>query len=868
MHHKSLVGSIFCSALSTVLSCNSLVDEAHRIQTVYNEKYTPVPVVISTAPADNSVAPYTQTTVAVVFSTPIDPTTISAQSAFGPCTGSFQISYDGFDDCIGGTLDTSQNPTIIFTPTYLPKTIQLFIQITSDVESAVGLPAQPYTSPNGFMLGSICGSNCFFSYSTPLMENTGTTTHIFPIQSGTNTGKFIAYSSSSATTTLIDPVAVTSSVGPSLAPCFTPGDGAYDFYIASGPLAGKQFLVKGGGSTATCVYDPAANAFTNLLPPPLPLPSGPGGLPILLTSGPSAGDTLLVAGGLTTNSMQYKVSTGTIANISGTSPLPNPVNSGAYFQRVVAAGPMTGQAIVFLGGGLPATALLNEMGPNPAFSNCWSLSGALGAGMLSFEALTGAQAGKIITLQGGGSLNANIASATSCAGLSLSGPFVSSGPVAGALLLRQTGTSTYNAPVLLFGGSSNTTQYDPVAGNFPAVSAIPPSTGPIDAGSTQIFMGASSSGSFFIANGGSTASTSVFNPRNLTFSGSRLPTNIPQSGAHYFHISHGVHSGKTMIIGGASSQETALFNPLTFQIQRGPQLTVNATNIGFDIRLTAGAHSGKNLELNLVGGAINAYDPATGNFSDYASLTPALPAFPALAAGASAFAVLQVVNDTRIVVIPGAGGPTASLWDQSTNPMTPLAIPCMPNVTAMHLRYQQPSTGYYRELVYCSGNTLAWFDHSTVTFPGTLTLPAATSATIKGFVIPSGPNTGQVLIMHGSPLATSSIIDAQTNTVSVGPALGACAPSTGAQLAKILSGPNAGQMLLIVGGSSTTTCLYDPSAGATGTFTVNTPVSSTPSPGYQVGGGSVAFPAAGGRYRGSTIVLTGTGSNVWSVYTP
>jgi len=856
--------------MSAVLSCNSLVDEAHRIQTVYNEKYTPLPLVVSTDPADNTIAPYNQKTITLVFSTAIDPTTIATQSAFGNCSGSFQISYDNFNHCLGGTLDTSQNPTIVFTPTYFPKTLQLKIQITNDVQSAVGLPAQPYTMPNGFRLGGPCGnSNCFFSYSTPLMTATGATSRLFPILGGANSGDYLAYTSGSSQTTLIDPVAGTSAPGPNFAPCAAPGIGTYDFYVNSGTLSGMQLIVMGNGSTNTCIFNHSTNAFTNIFAPTLPIGSSTGGVPIAITTGPSTGDTLLIAGNVTTNVMQFKAATGSITNITGTSPLPATATLGTH--AVQASALSMGQAAVFLGNGANNGLTLDTTAANPTFTSCWPLFGTFGDGAVAFEVYTGAKAGTIIALMGGGSLLGNYLGESVCA-MAVQNPamFASVGPGVGALLLRRANTVTQDSPILLLANNTfSVTQYDSSTGDFLGANP-PPSTGVVGMGSAKIFMGATASGAFFIVNGASSASTSVFKHDTFRFHGSRLPTDIPKgAGSHAFYVSSGTNAGNTIVVSGNSSKQTALFVPVYFDMQGGPQLQAAATTNSFAIPLTAGAHAGKVLEAALSGNAVNAYTPATGKFVDSASLVPALPAFPAFGTGATAFPVQQVVSDSRIVIVAGGGVANALLWDQTISPMTLLPIGCAPNNAVLNASYTKPSTGVARQLIYCGGSSLAWFDHSAVTFAGLLALTAPANPTLKAFAIASGPNAGKVMVMHGSPATTTSIVDNETNAVSAGPSsAAACAPNTGAQIVAITSGANAGSELIIVGGGSTVTCLYNPLLGPLGTFSVNAAVSSTASPGYQINTGSVAFATNGGLYAGSTIVLTGAGSNVWSAYVP
>jgi hypothetical protein len=57
------------------------------------------PVVTSTTPADGGSAP-ASTSVSVTFDQAMNPATLTAQQALGPCSGSIQVSLDGFASCV------------------------------------------------------------------------------------------------------------------------------------------------------------------------------------------------------------------------------------------------------------------------------------------------------------------------------------------------------------------------------------------------------------------------------------------------------------------------------------------------------------------------------------------------------------------------------------------------------------------------------------------------------------------------------------------------------------------------------------------------------------------------------------------------
>lgn len=293
-------------AVITATNCGSLIDETARVEKAYELKAGLVPQVSSTDPADNTFAPLSQNYVDIVFSNPIDAASFSAQSTFGACSGTFQLSYDGFNNCLGGTVDVSANPRIRFTPTVFPKGLGLQIRVAG-VLSPAGNTVTTYTSPVGFRVAAPCGNqNCFFSYSTPLMTNAAGNSGLFLIRSGTHQGKFIAYAGGTTTTTLIDLTAGTSEAGPTL--CGNTGAGAHNFYMATGFYPQQQMVVLGGGSS-TCRYDPVAHVFVT--GPTLPFNAGVGAHALVPRAGPELGNTFVVRGATSNEISRYDATLGT-----------------------------------------------------------------------------------------------------------------------------------------------------------------------------------------------------------------------------------------------------------------------------------------------------------------------------------------------------------------------------------------------------------------------------------------------------------------------------------------------------------------------------------------------------------------------------
>jgi len=850
------------------LHCGSLLNELDRIERLANPPVTnapPItPTVIATDPADNTFASHTQTYFDVTYSAAINPSSISVQANFGACSGNLQVSYDGFTNCLGGTLDTSGNPRIRFTPTVMLRGIGLQLRTLSGITSSVGVAATPYTMATGFRIGAPCGGqNCFFSYSTPLMATAGGGSGIFLVRSGVNAGKYIVYSITGTTTTLIDPVNGTSGPGPGLGGCFTPAVGAHSFYVSSGTHAGKELLIRSGASVATCWYDPVSAIFTAAGAPTLPGTANAGGLSIQPESGPDFGNTLIFRGG-GTDLWRYNAVGGGITD-TGQDTAIN-VSGNSHYVRM-ATGSFPGQYLVYSANGTAATSFLDTAGPTISANS--NTNGTVGNGGLSFEVTTGVLAGRVITGIGSNTNGTSLFN-TSAFALGTAGPnFVGGNLTNGGLLLKQTGTISENYPLILLGDQAGTTDYlsnifNPSSGTF---GAGPVTTGPINTGASSIWVPSATgvSGGFLIVNG-STTSTSIYLPHNNSFHGSRMPTDVPNIGSSAYQITGGINDGKTLIVGGNLTSETALYDPLSHEMSRGPSTTLGGSLTSFGIKIEQGTQANKILVF-YAGGAntFNVYDPATNLFSVPGGW-PTSGSFTNKAAGGVAF---MNATNTKIVIVNGASNGVETL-DQLTGIAAGATnLTCIANTAPLAVPYSVLSTGQARQLVYCQTNQFSIYDHLTETFTATVNSVAPAGLGVKAFVISGGAENGKVLILHGNNLLTTSLLNPETNSVVAGPLMpsgcGVSGVGDGSQVLPLTTGVNKGKVLVVTGNGQSTTCMYDP---ATHSFAQGPSISSTPSPGFQIAAGSQAFRTNGGLYPTAFILVSGTSRNVWSTYVP
>jgi len=839
----------------SVLRCGSVVDEAERIRKLYEYKNSLIPTVIATDPGDNTIAPYNQAYIDITFSTEVDTATFTAQANFGLCTGSFQVSYDGFTNCLGGTVDVSQNPRLRFTPTVFPKGLGLQIKVLITVLNPAGAPATPYISPVGFKLAAPCGNfNCFFSYSTPLTHSAATLSGIFRIQGGAHQGKYIVYSASGTATTMIDPLNGVSEAGPTL--CVNPTNGSTDFAITTGTHAGKQLVTRGAGLVQTCLYDPANHNFS--AGPNLTLGTNVGAFALQPGAGGDADNTLIFRGG-DMQSVRYTAAGAGMAT-SGLTTAGN-IADRAHAVRLT-TGSDPGKFLIFMGSGSNLTNLLDPAVGGATLSPSANLAAALGVGALSFEVISGIQPNRVITLLGGGS--ASSVFSTSALGVAgAAGPSLATGTLgSGSLLLRQTGNISETRPLIINGGGSvaHATNYFDAANNV--FVAGPMTTGAIGSASAAAWVPSAqgSGGGFLIVNGGAGYSTSIYLPHNNTFHGSRMPTAVPNTGAHAFRITGGVNDGKTLIVGGNSTNETALFDPVIFQMSRGPTLTANATINAMSMPITRGTNAGYVVVFH-GGTAFSVYNPNTAAFISGGGF----PFSASIGAGGQTF---PVENSPNIIIVRG-GSSIADKYNQETNLLgATVPVGFLVSGDPIVIRYVQPSTGKVKTMLHATTTNMRIFDHTTEQFTTTYSLGLSGGAGIKGFVIPSGQHAGKVIVMRGGGNPEFYMMDNETDLNDPAtPDASACTPTlnSGSQVMMLTTGVNAGKVLVMLGGSSRSSCLYDPVGHR---FILGPDVGNVPSPAYQLTGGSVAFRTGGGLYPTSFVVLSGSLKNVWSVYVP
>ncbi len=115
---------------------------------------SPPPAVVSVTPTNGATGFGVTSPVSVVFNQNMNTGTINAQAAGGACTGTFQVSVDGFATCLGGTVAFPTQTTANFTPAVgfcVDTQYPMQVKILNTVQSTNSVPmTATYSSSNTF----------------------------------------------------------------------------------------------------------------------------------------------------------------------------------------------------------------------------------------------------------------------------------------------------------------------------------------------------------------------------------------------------------------------------------------------------------------------------------------------------------------------------------------------------------------------------------------------------------------------------------------------------------------------------------------------------------------------------------------------
>lgn len=829
----------FLAAL-LVLRCGSLLSELDRIKNKAANSGTPVadsaPIVLYTIPADGTVSAPVQAYVDIVYDQPIDPSSATGAGNNGACTGTVVASYNEFTNC-GGTASVTGN-TVRLSASPMPLGVAIKVR-ASGVRGTNGLTGVDYQSAVGFSFTSPCGQHCFYSDSAPLSGVTTASSGNFYVSGGTHAGKQIIVHGGTTATTLYNPATNQTTTGPILAGV-SPGTGSHSFAIPSGTNAGHVLVFQGNGTNATTRYD--LNTSTFVAGPTTGTNVDFGATSFLVTGGTYAGRVMTAVGGSLATTFTYDNAGNTF--VGGSPSVGTLVGTGAHGYRLD-SGPQIGQFRLLVGGSTTARYYDDASNAwNPGTnSNCTTNLPA------SFRVYFGAQAGKFYQVCGGGA-GTNLYDQNAS---SLSGAVLPAGANISSIVIPYVNSSSNNG-YLVFGGNgaANTMIYTASTDNW----AVGPQANNLqNTGSNYFTINSGNySGRHFIALGGGSGRTAMFDPATSKFSGTR-PFSPLGIGGNYFNIKTGLHAGKVMIIGagGSLSPNTTIYDPQTAEMIAGPNLagglTAGAGSHNFN--LTSGPNAGKTMLINAQT-SMNSqfYDPATNIFS----MSGATGLVASVGNGASSFYISSGPRSGQYLLINGNPSAMTHYYDPATNTFSQILSICTVNTGS--LTFTIPADGFFpgHQFILCGGTGTYRFDPSGPSVIAGAPLPSGSAGAGSSVIyLRSGIHAGKFLIIHAGGSTVTTLYQPSNDTLTIGPATTACTNiGVGSVSFEITAGANKGKFIITLGALTPQTCLYDP---ATNTFAFGPSLG--PHPGYGTNDGTVVFPTGGGIYPTAYVLVHG-----------
>lgn len=248
----------------------------------------------------------------------------------------------------------------------------------------------------------------------------------------------------------------------------TLGTGTHAFRIQTGTQQGNYLLVAGGATSSTRIFDVTTATFS--AGPPLGANAGAGGHSISITTGPNAGKTLVLHGGSTTSTEIFDPATNTFsANTAATT-----ANiTGASHSYALRTGPAAGKFMTITTGSQNSEIYdpnTNTFTVNPAFT-CTP-----GGGANSFLANSGLH----VLICAGAQLTElyNPITQTFTAG-NTTGQNISTGSINFRI---PSGTHQGKQIITRSGATNGTVMFDPSTGTY---SAGPPATSNVNSGSSS-----------------------------------------------------------------------------------------------------------------------------------------------------------------------------------------------------------------------------------------------------------------------------------------------------------------------------------------------------------------------------------------------
>ena len=153
MRMKKLIS---LSLLGAVSACGGYDTSTFSPQTLALFLLVSSPGVQTTTPGNSSTNVSLNSTVGITFNQSVDDSTLNIQATDGPCSGSIQLSADGYVNCVAGTLEKINDANYAFRPlTTLKENTNYKLKVLSTVRNYNGaFLSREYQMIEGFTTGA------------------------------------------------------------------------------------------------------------------------------------------------------------------------------------------------------------------------------------------------------------------------------------------------------------------------------------------------------------------------------------------------------------------------------------------------------------------------------------------------------------------------------------------------------------------------------------------------------------------------------------------------------------------------------------------------------------------------------------------
>ncbi|HNE56525.1 MAG TPA: Ig-like domain-containing protein, partial [Leptospiraceae bacterium] len=364
-------------------------------------------------------------------------------------------------------------------------------------------------------------------------------------------------------------------------------------------------------------------------------------------------------------------------------------------------------------------------------------------------------------------------------------------------------------------------------------------------------------GKILVLQGGGTSNTNIYDPDlGIFITGPNLPSVIAnQDSGTAFSINSGTNVGKVLIVHSVSNI-SSIYDPVSNTMQVGPNLT-SSLAWSNNFLVNSGINSGKTVILSQTV-TTNIYDPISNTFSVGNNLNTALSNN-----GSNLTVINSGSNSGKAFIVSANNLNTSDIYGLTVDGQYGIGPTFSANPFYGSHSFLIPSGIQSGNILIARGNS------STDTFIlNSTSLTLSTGPTLPNFIdtladrgthsilISSGINQGNIWLLHaGNNTSPTSFYNPATNTFSTGPTMPGLI-RLNSKTVYLETGIHAGKYLTIYGSNVKFTSLYDPIKNALDASSI------LPS---AAGVGVNRIPITTGTNAGKMLVING-GNNTSSLF--